>query len=443
MKTIILAGGSGTRLFPLSRELFPKQFIKFNGESLFQKAVKRAMLFSKPEDIYIITNEKHKLMVMDQLSEIDVNAEILTEPVARNTLPAIYYGIKKISESGRAKVAVLPSDHLIEVNENYIKAFRIAERLADKYLVTFGIKPNRPHTGYGYIKPGKEVDGGYEVEAFVEKPDYETAKRYVEEGYLWNSGMFLFDSEIFIEECKKYAPEVVEAFENDIDSAYSIVPEISVDKGIMEKTDKAAVVPLNTYWNDLGSFDALYEIMDKDGNGNAVKGEFVGIDSENNLIISERLITAIGLRNSIVVDTRDALLIASRNEAQKVREIVHKLRERKDRRVEYPTTIFKPWGFYTEIEAGKFYKVRKLTIFPKRKLNAEMHYHRSEHWIVAKGIAKVKIGEKEFLLKNGESTYVPAGIKHELENPGLLPLEIIEVQIGEYLGDDDVVELEY
>jgi mannose-1-phosphate guanylyltransferase/mannose-6-phosphate isomerase len=270
-----------------------------------------------------------------------------------------------------------------------------------------------------------------------------TAETYLKEGYLWNSGMFLFDTQVFIEECKKHALEVVQAFEDgDISEAYLKVPEISIDYGLMEKTDRAAVVPLETFWSDVGSFDALYEVMDKNSNGNAVRGDCISINSKNNLLYSERLIAAVGVEDMIVVDTKDAILVCSRKDSQKVKDVVKLLKERSDERAEFHRTVYRPWGSFTVLEEGQFYKIKRVTVLPKRRLSLQMHHHRSEHWVVVRGTAKVTIGDNEFLLRSGESTFVPSGVKHRLENPGLLPLEVIEVQIGEYLGEDDIVRFQ-
>lgn len=454
MKTLILAGGKGTRLWPLSRELMPKQFIRiFDDTSLFQKTIERSLLFSKPREIFIVTNKEYHFRVFDELRDMGIEIpeeNVLLEPVGKNTLPAIYWGLKTIHENfGKSKVAVLPSDHLIDVNEKYIKAFKTAEKLAENYFVTFGIKPTRPHTGYGYIKPGEKLEGGYKVAEFKEKPDLETAKKYVEEGYYWNSGMFMFDTELFIEEVKRLTPEIYNAFEEakSIEEAYELVPDISVDYGIMEKTDKAAVVPLNVYWNDLGSFDAIYEALKKDENGNAVKikgmkADYLQVDSKNNLIITERLTATVGVENLLIIDTGDALLVASRGESQKVKYIYERLKKRGDERVIVHRTAYRPWGSYTVLEEGERYKIKRLTVLPGKRLSLQMHYHRSEHWVVVRGTAKAIVGEEEILLRPGESIFIPAGVKHRLENPGKVVLEVIETQIGEYLGEDDIVRFQ-
>lgn len=458
MKTLILAGGKGTRLWPLSRELMPKQFVRFlDGWSLFQRTVKRALKFSRPAEVFVVTNREYRFRVLDDLRELGIEIpeeNILLEPVGKNTLPAIYWGMKVIDETfGNSIVAVLPSDHLIEADEVYERAFRNAEKLAEKYLVTFGIKPTKPHTGYGYIKPGEKIGGGaplgYRVAEFKEKPDLETAKRYVEEGYYWNSGMFAFSTSLFLDEVERHAPGVVEAFKNagSIEEAYELAPEISVDYGVMEKTDRAAVVPLNTYWNDLGSFDAIYEVLDKDNDGNAIKitgknAYHIGINSRNNLIMSERLTATVGVEDLIIIDTDDALLVAKKGESQKVKEVYKLLKERNDERVIVHRTAYRPWGSYTVLEEGDRYKIKRLTVLPGKKLSLQMHYHRSEHWVVVRGTARVRVGDREILLRPGESTFIPAGTVHRLENPGKVVLEVIETQIGEYLGEDDIVRLE-
>lgn len=439
MKTIILAGGSGTRLFPLSREEFPKQFIRiFDDRTLFQHTVRRALLLSESEDIYIVANEKHKFRVIDQLKEIGVeNANLIFEPASRNTLPAVVYALIGVEDD--AKVAVMPADHMIDANDDFVKAFADAEKLADDYIVTFGVRPTHPHTGYGYIKPGKAVSSGYLVEKFVEKPDLKTAEWLIKEGCFWNSGIFVFSKNRFLRECEKHAPEVLDLL-NETD--YNSLPEISIDKGVMEKTDKAAVIPLNTSWSDVGSFDAIYELHEKDEKGNALKGEVISIDSEDNLAISERLLALVGVEDLAVIDTGDVVLVSSKRDSQKIRDVVKILKQKRDSRVEVHRTAYRPWGSYTILEEGTFYKIKRLTVLPKRRLSLQRHYHRSEHWIVVKGTARVVVDGEERLLRNGESTFIRAGELHRLENPGMIPLEIIEVQIGEYIDEGDIERIE-
>ncbi|AAB90149.1 mannose-1-phosphate guanylyltransferase/mannose-6-phosphate isomerase [Archaeoglobus fulgidus] len=442
MKTLILAGGKGTRLWPLSRELMPKQFIKLFSESLFQKTVKRALYLSSPDEIYVITNKEYRFRVLDDLEEIGISIpeeNIILEPEAKNTLPAICLGVKA---AGEGKFAVLPSDHLIKADEEYLNAFRSAEKLSENYIVTFGITPTRPHTGYGYIKPGKELEGGFEVEQFKEKPSRELAEEYVSKGYLWNSGMFVFDSKVFVEELKELAPEFAKVLEEG-EEAYKQIPEASFDYAILEKSGRVAVVPIKTFWSDLGNFDSIYEVMEKDERGNAIKSEScIPVDSENNLVITQRLTALIGLRDLIVIDTDDALLVARRGEAEKVREVYRLLAEKGDKAVEVHRTAHRPWGSYTVLEENKSYKIKRITVKPKKRLSLQRHYHRSEHWVVVKGTARIVVDGNEILLRSGESTFVPAGAIHRIENPGKIPLEIIEIQIGEYLEEDDIERFE-
>ncbi len=439
MKVLILAGGKGTRLFPLSREKFPKQFLRiWNNKSLLQLTVERALKLTDESDVYIVASEEFKFLISEQLNEIGANCNILVEPEGKNTFPAIVYGALEVEEG---TMLVLPSDHYVEGDlESY---FRLAKNFAREYLITFGIAPTKPHTGYGYIKPGEKIgDGIFKVDEFVEKPDIERAKEYVNRGYFWNSGMFMFDAELFLEEVERLYPGLIEYFRRSVRDGYEACESTSVDYAVMEKTDKAAVVPMKITWSDLGSYDSLYEIMKKDGNDNAVLGEFIGVDSEKNLVISERLVAGIDLEDYLIIDTKDVLLVCKRGEAERVKEIVNILKERGDKRVLEHLTVAKPWGSYTILESSNFYKIKKLTVKPNEKLSLHMHMHRSENWIVVSGIAKVRVGDKEFFLRRGESTFVPAGVKHRLENPGKIPLEVIEVSIGEYLEEDDIVRFE-
>jgi mannose-1-phosphate guanylyltransferase/mannose-6-phosphate isomerase len=458
MKSIILAGGVGSRLWPLSREYYPKQFIKFKSldKSLFQMTFERCLKLSDSlDDIYVITNEKHKFIVMRQIEELGYNnfnnGNILIEPTGKNTLPAVYYGIKEIkNNSGNNKdniVGVFPSDHLIDKDseELFIDTVKSGEKIAKDYLITFGIEPTHPHTGYGYIKPSKRLNIGYVVEEFKEKPDLETSKKYIEEGYLWNSGMFLFDVNLFEEEVKKYSPEVYDAFKlTDVNEIYNTVPDISIDYGIMEKSNNVAVIPLHIKWNDLGSFDAFYDEFEKDKNGNIVYGENLMINSKNNLIktYNNKFTSLIDVDDLIVMDTKDALMICKKGSSQKIKDVFKALKKQNDERVLFHKTVYRPWGSYTILDEGPFYKIKRITVIPGKKLSYQLHHHRSEHWIVVKGMAKVVIDDKEYFVRNGESIFVKSGLKHRLENPGKIPLEVIEAQIGEYLEEDDIVRFD-
>ena len=441
MYSVILAGGSGTRLFPLSRSDYPKQFIPLlDNESLFQKTVIRARTYSKPEEIYVVTNEVHKFLVRDQLEMLDTPCHVLTEPDGKNTLPAVYYAVNQIVETDPdATVLVLPSDQLVKVDDRYKDAIEHAASLAKTDLVVFGVVPTCPHTGYGYIKPGAVNRDGFRVDAFVEKPDKQTAEQYLTEGYLWNAGMFCFRVRTFLEECKKLSPEVYAAFQKPITEAYKLAPKVSVDYGIMEKTTRASVVPLLSAWNDLGNFEALYSVQDKDPSGNVVEGEYLSPDGKDNLIISDKLVTTLGLSDIAVVDTPDVLLICPKNRSQQVGEITALLQQKGDDRAASHSTVHRPWGCYTILLRGKTYLIKQLTVHPHARLSLQYHHHRSEHWIVVSGMAEVVNGESTFFVRNGESTFVPAGSLHRLSNPGILPLEVIEVQLGEILTEDDIV----
>ncbi len=469
MKTIILCGGKGTRLWPLSREQLPKQFIKiFDDKSVFQRTVERAKLFSQEDEIFIVTNKEYKFRVLDELKEINISIperNTLLEPSGKNTLPAIYFGIKTIKEIyGDCNVEVLPSDHVINTTDAYMEAFKTGENLANYELVTFGINPKTPHTGYGYLGIGKATKEGnhhltdvrrfsksadfenktFKVKEFKEKPNLETAKKYVRDGYLWNSGMFIFNTKIFTEAVKNLTPEIYTTFESSgsLVEIYKKIPEISVDYGIIEKAKNVSVVPLNTSWNDLGSFDAIYDVYDKDKDENAGRGERISVDSSKNLVITKRLTALVGVENLVVIDSGDALLIAKRGETQKVKEIFKILKNKGDERAITDKTAYRPWGQYTVLEDGERYKIKHIVVLPKKRLSLQMHYHRSEHWIVVSGMAKIVVDDKEMFLRNGESTFIPSGFTHRIENPGKVPLEIMEVQIGEYLGEDDIERFE-
>ena len=450
MKIIILAGGSGTRLWPLSRERYPKQFIKLqkNRPSLFQETFNRSLLLAESEDIYVVTNEKYKFLVMGAVEELgyDYNeSNILVEPEAKNTLPAIYAGVHEIVKKDKDSVVVFPSDHMISKGQEFVEIIKESEELTRDSLITFGIKPDSPNTGYGYIAPGNKKLNGFMVEEFKEKPEYAAAVEYVDKGYYWNAGIFMFNTDFFIDEVKEHAYGIYKAFESSksISEAFNNIDErISIDYGILEKSKNVVVTPVDIGWNDLGSFDALFDVFEKDSNNNIVDSENIVIDSKNNYISSEKgkLVSAVGVSDLIVVDNRDALLICRKDQSQKVKEVVNELKERKDKRTDYHIQDYRPWGNYMVLdeEAGVF-KIKRINVGQGKKLSYQMHHHRSEHWVVVKGMAKVTIDDVERLVPAGESVFIKPGQKHRLENPGKVSLEIIEVQMGEYLEEDDIV----
>jgi len=448
MINLILCGGSGTRLWPISRTEMPKQFVKIYGNrSLYQQTVERNS--KSCESFFIVTNEKQFFLIQDQMDEVDENLKFSTllEPVGRNTAPAIALACLELDYDDI--VFVSPSDHVVRDLKNYNKVLDDAKKLAEAgNLVTFGIKPEYPETGFGYI----EADGN-NVKSFKEKPTLKVAENYIkQENYYWNSGMFCFKAGVFLDEVKKFNPKMYEKSKAASQSAKKDgfirinhddmvdIPADSIDYAVMEKSDKVKVVPADISWSDLGSFDSLYDDYDKDKNGNSIIGDTVLENSHNNLVMSDekKMITTIDVDDLIIVDTKDALLVANRGSSQKVKNIVDKLKKQGSTLPNEHITTSRPWGTYTILEVRERFKIKEIVVKQGRKLSLQRHFHRSEHWIVVSGTAKVTCGNKEFLIPENESTYIPMGEWHRLENSGKVDLVIIEAQIGNYLEEDDI-----
>jgi len=451
MTNIILCGGSGTRLWPISRTLMPKQFVKlFDDKSLFQLTVERNSKLCASQ--FIVSNQEQYFLAYDQLEEMHMDDNrYLLEPVGRNTAPAIALACMMLPPD--EIVLVTPSDHLIKDEAAYRKVVDSAETMAKQgALVTFGITPAYPETGYGYI----EADGE-DVISFTEKPNLETAKTYIKQGnYYWNSGMFCFKAGIFLEELQKYAPEIYEtsliAFENrkTQNETFRIqlahmenIPSESIDYAVMEKSDRVKVVPSDIDWSDLGSFDALYEELPKDENGNTKADRHISIDSKNNLLIGhDKKIATIDIEDLIIVDTPDALLISKKGSSQKVKKVVEQLKTKKSELTHVHTLAHRPWGTYEVLLSHENYKIKRIVVKPGKRLSLQKHFHRNEHWIVVSGTATVTVGDEVKLIRPNESTYIKMGEVHRLENEGKIPVVLIEAQVGEYTGEDDIVRIE-
>lgn len=461
---VILSGGSGTRLWPYSRSLYPKQFLPLVSEqTMLQETVSRLMNFSD-EHIEIsppmvICNESHRFMVAEQLRAINTQAtDIILEPFGRNTAPAI--ALAALAQPD-ALLLVLPADHVISNIPAFESAVIAASKEAEQgKLVTFGIVPTAPETGYGYVKAGKPVsEYARSVEQFVEKPDQKTAESYLASGdYSWNSGMFLFKASRYLEELEKFNPEIVRYCQEAISKAdkdldftridkesFTACPDDSIDYAVMEKTQDAVVVPLDANWNDVGSWSALWEVSQQDENNNVVKkggGDVITLNSNDCYIQADKkLIATIGLENIVVVETDDAIMVAHKDHVQDVKTIVGQLKKNNRTEASLHRKVYRPWGHYDSIDAGERFQVKRIVVNPGEQLSLQMHHHRAEHWIVVQGTAEVRCGEKTTLLGENQSTYIPLGEIHSLANPGKLPLEIIEVQSGSYLGEDDIVRL--
>ncbi|MFT5716074.1 MAG: mannose-1-phosphate guanylyltransferase/mannose-6-phosphate isomerase [Oleiphilaceae bacterium] len=460
---VIMAGGTGSRLWPLSRELYPKQFLTVSGElSMLQQTVTRLSGMEHQAPL-LICNEEHRFIAAEQLRLGGFeHSGIILEPVGRNTAPAIalaaLQALKNAKQDEEPVLLVLAADHLIEntaaFQASVTKALPFAQ---DDQLVTFGIVPTAPETGYGYIKAGETQGNAFSVEQFVEKPNLETAQGYLETGdYYWNSGMFLFKASRYLEELKKHDPEILTACEKamvettpDMDfirvdkAAFELCPDDSIDYAVMEKSNDVVVVPMDAGWSDVGSWSALWDVSAKDGSNNVIKGDVIAINSTDSYLHSEsKLIATVGVDNLVVVETKDAILVAHKDQVQDVKSIVNHLKTVGRTEHKIHREVYRPWGKYDSIDVGVRDQVKRITVKPGEKLSIQMHHHRSEHWIVVSGTAKVTNGEKTFLVTENESTYIPIGQVHALENPGVLPLELIEVQSGSYLGEDDIVRFE-
>ena len=465
---VVLCGGSGTRLWPLSRSHVPKQFLPLVDErSMFQNTLLRLDGLEVSDPI-VICNQEHRFMAAEQLRELGLtSASIILEPEGRNTAPAIAAAaLQALSSDANPVLLVLPADHHVADIPNVSRVLETGKQLASQgSLVTFGIVPSHPETGYGYIRKGSplpdssEADGpsAFRIDCFVEKPDLETARNYLQSGqYCWNSGMFMFQAERFQQELKQHAPAIGEAcqtaFERavaDLDflrldpAAFKACPSESVDYALMEKTTNGVMVPLDAGWSDLGSWNALWEVKGKDEDGNVTSGDILIHDVEDSFLqASSRLLAVVGVRDHIIVETADAVMVAPKNRVQDVKRLVTSLKQLDRCEAHDHKKIYRPWGSYETMDLEDRFQVKRITVKPGGKLSLQKHHHRAEHWVVVKGTARITNGEAEILLSEDQSTYIPLGREHRLENPGKIPLELVEVQTGSYLGEDDIVRLE-
>ena len=460
---LILSGGSGTRLWPVSRKNLPKQFLALAGKgTLFQQTIARTRQLPDVAAPIVVASEDHRFLAADQLLEAGIrDASIVLEPLARNTAPAIALGaLQALQRDPEAMLLVLPADHLIGDTDAFVEAVRQAQPLAAQdWLVTFGIRPDRPETGFGYIRRADPIDHhGYRVEQFVEKPDLATAQSYLADGgYDWNSGMFLFKAARYLEELAAHAPAMLEAVRMahakatvDLDfvridrDAFARVPDDSIDYAVMEKTRRAAVIPVSCAWSDIGSWSALWLTGDKDADGNLREGDTLAVDTHRSLLRSHdrHLLATVGVDDLIVVTTPDATLVAHRDAAQDVKKIVEQLKAAGRSEHSLHRVVYRPWGSYDSLEEGSRFQVKRIVVKPGAALSLQKHHHRAEHWIVVSGTAEVTCDDKVFLLGENQSTYIPLGSKHRLRNPGKVVLELIEVQSGSYLGEDDIVRFD-
>lgn len=456
MYGIILAGGSGSRLWPLSRELYPKQLLNLiSDKSLLQSTFERLTNCMQKDEILSITNTKHSANVRMQLAQQTENPKVLSEPVSKNTAPAIALATKYImQETGKDPVIlVVPSDHLIQDKEHFLSTVKKGEKLAEEgYIVTFGIKPNYPETGYGYINTLKPLDIGFKVKEFVEKPNLETAEKYLKAGtYYWNSGIFMFKASTMIAEIEKNAPEIAKIAQNvDFTKSSDIpfvefdkMPSISIDYAVMEKSDKIALVALESDWNDLGSWQSIYDVSKKDENNNVFIGHVIDEGSKNSFVYaSSKLVTTIGLEDTVIVETEDAILACKKDRTQDVKHIYETLKKQNDDTHLIHKTVYRPWGYYTVIAQGDGFLSKIIHVNSGQKLSVQSHNHRSEHWVVLTGTAKVVLEANERILSPGHSVDIPVKAIHSLQNPYKEALEIIEVQKGDIIAEDDIIRYE-
>ena len=454
---IILCGGSGTRLWPLSRTLRPKQLLALNGEqTLLQQTASRLLAYVDAANLFTVTHEDHKFEVKGQLAEIAPNAvqNVLAEPCARNTLPAIAWAVSQIQQKDpNAMIGVFASDHAIDNQQAFLDAWATAELAAqDDYLVLLGIKPHEPATGYGYIKPSVELayKGALpvrQVAQFVEKPNLEKATQFVRDGYLWNSGMFVFKASAFMHMLQQYQPEIAQQIANitaeNFAETYANFPSLSMDYGLAEKSDKVAVVPVDMAWSDLGSWDSIYQRHQKDADNNVTKGDVFTQDTTNSLLWSQTsLLATVGLDNIVVIQTADATLICDRNRTEEIKTLVARVKTYKPELTEIHQKVYRPWGSYTVMEEGENFKIKHIVVNSGAKLSMQMHKHRAEHWVVVSGEATITNNEIQYKLQENQSAYIPKTHHHRLANESDKPLSIIEVQCGDYVGEDDIVRFD-